>query len=726
MSLRTSMSLFRDFMRGAGFHRSLASPTASLDADMQKLASDESLPRPASAPSWFLPTVNFVAGENVAYQEALLKIALPEDQERMRAYLTKVTLGAAAITGVSICLNFDTSYVSQDLLDLARPTLAIAALSLLTRFGPGYGSAPTNVAVSNFAERLDSIDEQAARTVGHEVEDMYTAPDPATVSAPNKIGMQRHVILRGFSLHIEVEAFEALLRKTGLGNDAIRLSIWRPKTPWHFHLSATFYLCLVLGLPAAGRKLTPEDSASLHKFANSLSNDKRMEGVRLLAAGEIAWDAYSRRADRLGPKETEILLVSILRLADIVLTTPALSYQAPANHDKERYKTNPFAEFKSKSVWAAIDEAGGMSRADALTILGNTCLPSVLGGDHQQLPPFVASPINVKQAGNAVNRHAADARISALAWYMMSGLPVYRMRVQLRMARGQFSLAGQSIYKDLPWTYGESTDVKLPQHEPGHLLERFARGRFPNLKASPAGELMPVFIHCPGQAVIESTTGSKCNPVQTNVALDFLAGLVQDTGVDPARIVIITPYAWSAALINKKIKRSYPSLQGMPAVVTVDSFQGREADIIMYVMVATSKTGPGFTADRQRLNVAMTRHRCGFVIVCDINVVGEVRGKRKRKNAHQKPKSVFVQGPNGETFRMSPGVLWDVCVELNRAGRVTEANNAVKVADEVEDELAEEGEKAEVGKEEEVEEEEDVEDEEAEPSKKKRKMSSPK
>lgn len=88
-------------MRGAGFQCSLASPIAAFDRGKQRLAIDEGQPATLTSSPWKLPPVNFLAGENKAYLEEVLKLALPEDRDRLRAHLSNVPLGAAAVSGVS-------------------------------------------------------------------------------------------------------------------------------------------------------------------------------------------------------------------------------------------------------------------------------------------------------------------------------------------------------------------------------------------------------------------------------------------------------------------------------------------------------------------------------------------------------------------------------------------------------------------------------------------------
>lgn len=596
-------ALYRDFMLGAGFLTSLQRQFVHdyMDTGLDLMDVDDPEPETQylsqTAVPWYLPALNFLAGENQAYQEALLEVALPDDRDRTRLYLSQVHLGMAVITGPA---------------GTGKTTVAaIFTLSLLTLLGFGYGSAPTHAAVSKFAERLDAVDEWVARKIGGEPDDIYntspksnpSAPAPASTSAPNSeytvaflaadsvhasvlvnnIGLERHLIVRGFKISTEVQAFEALLQQPTLGDDAVRFISWKHRSRWHLAQSASFYLLLILGLPGAGRRLTPEDSHRLHDLRSLFATRGDLAGLRQYAAGHIQYSEYSTRQDVLHPEAVRSLLEDIIAAADIVLTTPDLAC------DGDIFETR-----KQGARWISIDEAGNMNRPDEVSVRGNTCLPCVLAGDYLQLPPPVIRAKDANDTGDTVvNRHAADAGMSSLVRAVTSGMPAYRLRTQLRMAKGMFDLAGLFIYGDVDWQYGPGSDINLPQHELGRLLERYVLEKFPEVKPSPEGTLSPVFLHTRSVVVTNKVTGAKCNPVQSTVALEFIKGFVQATGVEPSRIVIITPHACNAELLNAKLKNgTYACLSGMRPAQTIDSYQGREADIVVNVLVATRESGP--------------------------------------------------------------------------------------------------------------------------------------
>jgi superfamily I DNA and/or RNA helicase len=117
-------------------------------------------------------------------------------------------------------------------------------------------------------------------------------------------------------------------------------------------------------------------------------------------------------------------------------------------------------------------------------------------------------------------------------------------------------------------------------------------------------------VHClDTTCIIGETTKSKRNPDQVENTLEFLSDLVKGTpGVSASSIAIISPYKANAALVERRRKDPKCSvLFAMPPTATVDSFQGREADIIAVIMGTTQEVGPGFTTDEHRLNVMLSR-----------------------------------------------------------------------------------------------------------------------
>ena len=78
-------------------------------------------------------------------------------------------------------------------------------------------------------------------------------------------------------------------------------------------------------------------------------------------------------------------------------------------------------------------------------------------------------------------------------------------------------------------------------------------------------------------------------------------------------IAVITPYKAQRGLIQSMMPKE---LQSKVEVNTVDGFQGREKDCVVFSCVRDGRAkGIGFLADERRMNVAITRARGVLCIV---------------------------------------------------------------------------------------------------------------
>ena len=75
------------------------------------------------------------------------------------------------------------------------------------------------------------------------------------------------------------------------------------------------------------------------------------------------------------------------------------------------------------------------------------------------------------------------------------------------------------------------------------------------------------------------------------------------------RIAIITPYSQQIALIRRIFSQEIgPHFSDLVEINTVDAFQGRESNIVIFSCVrAAGSNGIGFLSDVRRMNVALTR-----------------------------------------------------------------------------------------------------------------------
>ncbi|KAI8711430.1 hypothetical protein NCS52_01406400 [Fusarium sp. LHS14.1] len=644
--VKVRMELHRALLRGNGFYDWMTQTGPQDITQAMAAASLDDETAPTLRP---LPSVNFLDIEDQAYADAIVEEALPHDRERFRGYLSDRPLGVGIITAGP---GFGKTTAG------AACTLAMEA-----KLGKILCSAPTNVAVDNFASRLDK--KTRAVTEG------YNQGRQLSDATPRR----RHLfVLRAYKPTDEVVAFQNLLRKPEDGNQAAPSHFWKPPSKWKLHLSCAFWLLVLLRSPHV-RELHRDDSEALHQMQATIDGRKDLENLRSVATGSMTWQEFEKTEGFPATIESVIELLSygLLAHADLLCTTPAATNNA---HQYRGWKN-------SDACGVAIDEAANMHRADLYDVWGNTLLPCFVFGDPKQLPPTVMT-LNDKEPGsdNYRNRFAMGGKISALESLQAAGLPVYRLKTQLRMAKGMFDTVASIIYPDVPFDYDASRDVDYSEFQVGRDLEAFARERFPSLTEAPKGTLKPFFIHCEGSKVFtDETTGSKRSFDQVKIALEFAVDLIKSKKVSATQLVVIAPYAANVQII-KSLRKRYPELEKMQEAMTVDSFQGQENDIAIVVMgTAHPHPGPGFTSDAQRLNVMLTRQKCGLVIVGDIYVARAV--ERADEKPKEKPKGkgkgkakaggepVFtVTGPTGDISFVKAGPLRKLYKELYDSRRV--------------------------------------------------------
>ena len=96
----------------------------------------------------------------------------------------------------------------------------------------------------------------------------------------------------------------------------------------------------------------------------------------------------------------------------------------------------------------------------------------------------------------------------------------------------------------------------------------------------------------------------------------------------PKSVGIVTPYSGQVSLIRKRLAAdnqifSLSKSTGVSIEVnSVDGYQGREQDIILFSAVRSNRRGKvGFLADWRRLNVALTRARSAIIVVGDTDTL---------------------------------------------------------------------------------------------------------
>lgn len=567
-----------------------------------------------------LPHVGYLTGEDARYEHALASIIMPEDQARWSLFFRSVLLGIGLLTAVWLATIRIDEYKltkSKQGAGYGKTTaMSVIALAMRRNLGRVFCTGPTHVAVTNLARRIDSV----SLTVC----ERYNKDLPECVHRA-----ERAFVVRGYKIRQELHALRNLLRDPSLGDAAGPRRFGIQPTAWRLPLSLAYWTLVLLRSPAVGgRVIDANDKRALIQMQRDVDNHSALSDLRELATGRIDWDDWDAQ-NSLPENTIESLMSAIVAIADFVCTTPAA-----------RAKVLQYKNWSQGAGAIVIDEAANMGRGDLACVWGNSLKPILLSGDPEQLPPTVMTNEHSKDAaGNVHNQFCLDGRISAMTAIMASGLPVYRMRVHQRMARGLFDIVGNVIYPDLPVKYADYCDISNPCFAIGHKLESHLQEQYPDLCSPEEGKFAPAFLHCDDAFVQVTATKSKRSTDQVRIALDFAVKFVVEKSVDPASVTILSPYEANVTLIDGLRKKDrYAALHGMPRSSTIDGFQGQENDIVIVVMGTKAvHPGPGFTKDSKRLNVLLTRQRSGLVIIGDIHVAGRMKqqdwGKRAPSQA---------------------------------------------------------------------------------------------
>jgi len=123
-----------------------------------------------------------------------------------------------------------------------------------------------------------------------------------------------------------------------------------------------------------------------------------------------------------------------------------------------------------------------------------------------------------------------------------------------------------------------------------------------------------IFIHVPG--IDERVEKSRCNRVESDVVVELVKTLLY-CGINPKNIGVISPYRAQRSLIREKVQM-ISNLNELE-IDTIDAFQGREKDVIIFSVTATRNMR--FTTNPNRLNVAFTRARYKLIVIGNIHSI---------------------------------------------------------------------------------------------------------
>jgi len=316
-----------------------------------------------------------------------------------------------------------------------------------------------------------------------------------------------------------------------------------------------------------------EDELQGHRKGSSKGSSK----------GSVA-DAKQKRMDDFEAKMT------ILKEADVICTTTIAS------------GSDFLHLLKLQAI--LIDEVAQATELSAMVpIVLRGAERLVLVGDHCQLPPNVCS----------LEAETRGLSLSLFGRLVAQGLEPYFLDTQFRMHPMIAHFSANDFYHGKLQT-GVSAEDRPP----------------PDGFAWPQSDSGIAFVDVGGW---ERKDGeSRTNPAEVAAVVDILTEILA-TGLSVLDVGVVTPYAAQVRALRQSLRRELPTrlsgssvdlsggLEGRNAsraleVASVDAFQGREKELIIFSAVRSNREGNmGFLADWRRLNVMITRARRGLIVV---------------------------------------------------------------------------------------------------------------
>ncbi|KAH0570906.1 putative DNA helicase [Spironucleus salmonicida] len=247
-----------------------------------------------------------------------------------------------------------------------------------------------------------------------------------------------------------------------------------------------------------------------------------------------------------------------------------------------------------------LDESSQVLEVESIMPISIVPKHFILVGDQNQLGPVV----------EGTNAKASQFGRSLYQRFINLGIKPIRLLQQYRMHPGLLEFPNEQFY------YGQIKSVvdinqrtfKTNSCQP--IITKKFPPNFPSLFWSLQSEES------------QDSSMSYYNNVEADSVLSMIQQLLIEYKINQQNIGIITPYAAQQSLLKNQLV-NYPQIE----VNSVDGFQGREKDVIIFSAVRSNdKDLIGFLHQKNRVNVAFTRARNMFIIIGNATHLSKPKG----------------------------------------------------------------------------------------------------
>ena len=288
---------------------------------------------------------------------------------------------------------------------------------------------------------------------------------------------------------------------------------------------------------------------------------------------------------------------------------------------------NIFKESDFKFDTVIIDEAGKANITETLVPmeLGRKV---ILVGDQKQLPPYLDSELLDKEDNKSFPNSKFGKKYE-----------IEDIRHATETSFFEF-LTKRIREKEFPEENLEMLNFQHRMHPTiGEFVSKSFYGGDLQMGHSTANNILPLKSPFDKEIIFFDTSNipnsyelkkdfAVSNEVEATYLLNFILPELKARDAIAEKMAIIAPYKSQVALIKKKINESADPFFARIDVATLDSFQGKEYDIIIFSFTrATDHTKPsiingkykytkvGFLDDARRLNVAFSRAKKKLVLI---------------------------------------------------------------------------------------------------------------
>src|SRR5579875_157383 len=266
--------------------------------------------------------------------------------------------------------------------------------------------------------------------------------------------------------------------------------------------------------------------------------------------------------------------------------------------------------------WAIIDEAGRATVPELLVPLVRS-RRAILVGDERQLPPMLDEMLTKDNLAN-LGIEKANLEESLFATLVDQGRRAHLPAVQMLTAQHRMHPAIGRLVSTV--FYDEKLENAVQADERAHELDWI-----PKAVVWYSTTRLPQH----AQSEREKSFYNRAEVQEIDRLLRRMEASYQAQG-KTREVAVITPYNAQIVELHEQVRPTSSFWRSLKIeIATVDAFQGRDRDIVLYSTVRSNKELVlGFLKDQRRLNVALSRARQLLIIVGDLWMLENGRAGR--------------------------------------------------------------------------------------------------